>query len=55
MTNFIGANDILLCIIFHRQLGSNDESATDAEQGEKLLFYYPQETPLYNKISRLTF
>ena len=40
-------SQVLLCIIFHRQLGSNDESATDEEQGEKILYYYPPDTPLY--------
>ena len=33
-------------IIFHRKLGCIDESATDEEQGEKVLYFYP-ETSLY--------
>jgi hypothetical protein len=38
---------ITQAIIFHRKMGSMDESSTDEEQGEKILFYYPVETPLY--------
>ena len=37
-------------IIFHRKLGCQDESATDEEQSEKILFYYPN-TSLYWQVS----
>lgn len=40
-------------IIFHRQMGSNDESSNDIEQGEKILYYYPQETPLTQQVPSL--
>lgn len=39
-------------IIFHRRLGCIDESATDEEQGEKVLYYYPK-TSLYWQLSRI--
>jgi len=39
-------------IIFHRKLGCIDESATDEEQGEKVLYYYPK-TSLYWQLSRI--
>jgi hypothetical protein len=41
---------IINVIVFHRQMGSNDESSNDIEQGEKILFYYPPETPLYQQV-----
>lgn len=40
-------------IVFHRKLGCIDEAATDEEQGEKVLYYYPT-TPLYDQVSNLT-
>lgn len=40
-------SSILHIIIFHRQLGTSDESSTDEEQGERILYFYPQETSLY--------
>lgn len=40
-------------VVFHRGLGSSDESATDEEQGEKILYYYPEDTSLYNQLSRM--
>jgi hypothetical protein len=40
-------------IVFHRGLGSSDESATDEEQGEKILYYYPEDTALYDQLSRM--
>ena len=42
-----------LCI-FYRPLGCNDEAATDEEQGEKILYYLPEDTPLGKQLSRLT-
>jgi hypothetical protein len=40
-------SSVLNIIIFNRKLGSTDESSTDEEQGEKILFFYPQSTSLY--------
>lgn len=40
---------IVNLIIFHRKLGCIDEAATDEEQGEKVLYYYPP-TPLYDQV-----
>jgi hypothetical protein len=33
-------------IIFHRNLATEDESASDLEQAEKILFFYPYDTEL---------
>lgn len=38
---------IICAVIFHRKLGSTDESSTDEEQGEKILYYYPPDIPIY--------
>lgn len=34
------------------QLGSMDESATDEEQGEKILYYYPRDVSVYWQVCR---
>jgi hypothetical protein len=31
-------------------MGSLDESSSDMEQGEKILFFYPLDTPLYQQV-----
>ncbi len=40
-------------IIIHRDIGSQDESSTDEEQGDKILFFHPEDTSLYNQLSKL--
>ncbi len=40
-------------IIIHRGLGSADESSTDEEQGEKILYFYPENISLYDQLSKL--
>jgi hypothetical protein len=47
------SNLITNIVIFHTKLGCDDESSTDEEQGEKILYYYPDETSLYKQISRI--
>jgi hypothetical protein len=42
-------DSIVNLIVFHRKLGCIDEAATDEEQGEKVLYYYPP-TPLYDQV-----
>lgn len=37
-------------VVFDRRLGCTDESATDEEQAEKILYYYPQQTSLYMQV-----
>jgi hypothetical protein len=31
-------------------LGCTDESATDEEQAEKILYYYPEDASLYSQV-----
>jgi hypothetical protein len=40
-------------IAFHRQLGCNDESSTDEEQAERILYYYPERTSVSARLSRV--
>jgi hypothetical protein len=42
-----------LCV-FYRPIGCNDEASTDEEQGEKILYYYPEDTALSRQLTRLT-
>lgn len=37
-------------IIFNRSMGSQDESSSDEEQGEKILYYYPSDTSLSRQV-----
>lgn len=37
-------------VVFDRRLGCTDESATDEEQAEKILYYYPEQTSLYMQV-----
>ena len=39
------------CIVLDRRLGCADESATDEEQGEKILYYYPPNITLDQQVS----
>lgn len=41
-------------VVIHRQLSCIDESATDEEQQDKILYYYPEDTPLYQQLSKVT-
>ena len=41
-------------IIFDRGLSCNDESADNDECGEKILYYYPDEVTLEDKLARMT-
>lgn len=43
-----------LCI-FHRKLGSDDESADLMEKSERLLYYYPNETKLEIQVKNMSF
>jgi hypothetical protein len=48
-------SSIVNAIIFHRQMGSLDESSSDIEQGEKILYYHPADTPLYQQVLKTGF
>ena len=37
-------------IVFHRSIGSADESASDEEQANKILFYYPEDVPITEQV-----
>jgi hypothetical protein len=39
--------------IVHRGMGCDDESATDEEQAEKILFYYPRLTTVADQLSKI--
>jgi hypothetical protein len=39
--------------IIHRGMGCDDESATDVEQAEKILFYYPRLTTVADQLSKI--
>jgi hypothetical protein len=39
--------------IVHRGMGCDDESATDEEQAEKILFYYPRLTTVGDQLSKI--
>ena len=47
-------HNITLFVVLHRTLGCSDESSTDEEQGERILYYYPEETNLFMQLSRLS-
>ena len=44
---------INLAVAFHRRLGCDDESSTDEEQAERILFYYPENTPIPTQLGRI--
>ena len=44
---------INLAVAFHRRLGCDDESSTDEEQAERILFYYPENTPISAQLGRI--
>jgi hypothetical protein len=46
---------VATAVIFDRTLGCADESATDAEQGEKILYYYPPYVTLDQQVLLLYF
>lgn len=39
-------------IVLHRTLGSADESASEIEQKDKILYYYPESTPISIQLNR---
>ena len=39
---------------FYRPIGCEDEASSDEEQGEKILYFYPEETELPKRLSRIT-
>jgi hypothetical protein len=41
-------------LIFHRRLGCSDESSTDDEQRERVLYFYPQDTSVAAQLSKLS-
>jgi hypothetical protein len=41
-------------VVLSRRLGCDDESASDDEQAEKILYFYPPSTPLERQLSRVT-
>jgi hypothetical protein len=45
-----GSGYIKNLVVFNRRLGCTDESATDEEQAEKILYYYPERTSLYMQV-----
>lgn len=45
-----GSGYIKNLVVFDRRLGCTDESATDEEQAEKILYYYPEDTSLYSQV-----
>ena len=46
----VGAGYIKNLVVFNRRLGCTDESATDEEQAEKILYYYPEDASLYSQV-----
>ena len=50
-----GVDDHLSCaLVFHRKLGSEDESSTEDEQRERILFYYPPDVSISNQLNKLS-
>ena len=50
-----GIDEYLSCsVVFHCKLGSVDESSTDDEQKERILFYYPPDVSISNQLSKLS-
>ena len=47
-------NEISSFVIFHRRLGCGDESSTDDEQKERILYYFPQDVSVYAQLSQLS-
>jgi len=41
-------------IIFHRRLGCSDESSTDDEQKERILYFYPPDISVFAQLSKLS-
>lgn len=41
-------------LIFHRRLGCSDESSTDDEQRERVLYFFPPETSVSAQLSKLS-
>jgi hypothetical protein len=53
MKSAMSSSSLLSTLIFiHRDLGSNDESALDTEQADKILYYYPESTPIGIQLAR---
>jgi First Longin domain of INTU, CCZ1 and HPS4 len=46
-------NNINFFIIIHRQLGCPDEAASDEEQAEKILYFYPENTSTNVQLSKI--
>jgi hypothetical protein len=40
-------------IIINRKMGCNDESSSDTEQAEKILYYYPEETSIDCQLTKI--
>ena len=41
-------------VVFHRKLGSVDESSTEDEQKEKILFYFPSDVSVSGQLSKMS-
>jgi hypothetical protein len=48
-----GQGTQLQLVAFHKRLGCDDESSTDEEQAERILYYYPEATPITVQLSRV--
>ena len=44
---------IKFMIILNRAIGCDDESATDEEQAEKILHFYPENTTVYDQLTKI--
>jgi hypothetical protein len=40
-------------VAFHRRLGCDDESSTDDEQAERILYFHPEQTAVNVQLSRV--
>lgn len=49
----MASSNLLSTLIFiHRELGSNDESSSDSEQIDKILYFYPESTPIHLQLAK---
>lgn len=49
----MASNATQFAFIVHRGMGCDDESATDEEQAEKILYYYPEGTDLNEQLNKI--
>eukprot|EP01038_Epipyxis_sp_PR26KG_P009333 gene9333-12576_t len=49
----LNEDNIQYLIVIHRKLGCNDEAASDNEQAEKILYYYPEHISIDNQLTKI--